>query len=114
MQLYLREELLSKANGYRGGKYYTRVQDGWKSNGDPKYKYFYSAEEYEKYKNDQTSAPGSSDTELARKVSHEHEESKKFAQQQQARQKIPKSKDVDPGEREDELTGKQRMLYVKG
>lgn len=112
MLLYLGEELF-KSSSFRGGKYYTRVQDGWKANGDPKYHYFYSPEDYQKFKDQSGNSSDGANKELQRKVSSEHEEGKRFAQQH-VKEKVPKEEDVDPEDEETDLRSKQQMLYVKG
>jgi len=87
--LYLREELtkskdskdpdkptnISGGRGeQRGGKYVARVQIGYEKDGSPKYRYFESEEEYEKYL--QGRGRSKAAKELERKVKREHEESK--------------------------------------
>ncbi len=106
MHLFLSADLLKSD---RGGKYHTKIQDGWKTDGTPKYKYFYSQEEYEKYKNSQGHGLHQADTDLEREVSQEHKEGKEFVEQHQPR--VPAA-DTPKEEHDSDNRKRQHKLFL--
>lgn len=112
MRLYLREELSkSSSSSLRGGKYYAKIQDGWKTDGTPKYHYFYSPEEYEKYKNESSGSGNSGTKDLERKVEDEHNKGVEYVHSKED-VKIP-SETSPASNRDTNPKAKQERLFVE-
>ncbi len=105
--LFLRADLLKSAD--RGGKYHTKIQDGWESDGTPKYKYFYSQDEYEKYKDKQGHGMHQVESDLEQEVEKEHTEGKRFVEDHQPR--VPKA-DTPKADHDSDNKKRQHMLYL--
>lgn len=60
----------------RGGKYAARIQVGYEKDGSPKYKYFDSLEERDKYLQSRGKTQVNNKRDLKRKMSREHKDSK--------------------------------------
>jgi hypothetical protein len=126
--IYLREELLSKAKSdgkpsasagagkaesalsggrgeQRGGKYVARIEVGYEKDGSPKYRYFKTEEDYEKYMKGRGVSKEAQ--KLENKVKREHAESTSAATGRVVHQ--PASKKEEPGL----LSPVRKSLYVR-
>lgn len=100
----------SQTSEVRGGDYAARVQEGYEKDGSPKYRYFKTQEEYEKYlqgkgKGKKKKKKKDSDNTLAEKREEERKDSKKKQSKIFAENK-KKKKEV-------ETTKKSLSLYLR-